>query len=330
MVSFNSDSSMIIAGLVWPEKGYNLIIWDTMSGQRIHEIGTGIINGIAINPKNNDIVVGLVKGHGVVYDSTTYEQKNSFEANVGVLNCLAFSSDGQRLVVGGNAKSFILYPGNYAQRRLVGHDGKVFCVAFSPDGYYLISGFTNHLILWNKWTGHLLQKFDVGAFHKNCITFTPDSHSIVCGGKYHLTVCHLIDPKTLKYIATQLDISQARLFYRLYLAKINNEKVILDKNDSDYQIYLTLPQDVQQVIKDFLPFILAAKQFEQDVREKMNEYRSSLFYKSSYIFGKTEKTRKEKIEAVKNALQKMDKNSADYKACVALLYELEQEAAFDL
>jgi len=102
----------------------------------------------------------------------------------------------------------------------------------------------------------------------------------------------------------------------------------LDAQDLDYQIFMTLPNDVQKVVKAFLPFELASDIFEKEIQQKMKELRSSLFYVSGYVYGKTEKTHDEKIKAVKNAMLKFDQHSPAYKACERLLIELEQEEAF--
>jgi len=62
----------------------------------------------------------------------------------------------------------------------------------------------------------------------------------------------------------------------------------------------------------------------------MNELRSSLFYTKGLLFGKSEKTRDQKIKALKDVMQKVEKDSVDYKACIRLLNELELEAAFEV
>jgi hypothetical protein len=138
----------------------------------------------------------------------------------------------------------------------------------------------------------------------------------------------LISKEVRNYISTKLNLAQARLLYRLYLAKINHTPVILDTKDLDYQIYLTLPAGVQKAVKAFLPFELASDITENAVQEKIKELRSLLFYNHSYLFGTSEKKHNEKLKAVKDAMQKFEKNSVAYKACKELLIELELEEAF--
>ena len=156
-----------------------------------------------------------------------------------------------------------------------------------------------------------------------CVAWSPDGRHIVAGllGA-NLILWKFIDPQALSYIANNLNIAQARFLYRLYLAKINNVPVILDPKDLDYQLYLTLPTDVQKVIKVFLPFELASDIIEKQIQEKMNEYRLK--------FIKTDATIADIIKTVKILMKDLDKNSVDYKACDRLLIELEREAAFEV
>ena len=109
---------------------------------------------------------------------------------------------------------------------------------------------------------------------------------------------------------------------------MNNMPVILDVKDLDYQIFKTLPADVQRVINAFLPFELASDFVEKEIQQKMKELKSSLFYTKGFFFGETEKTYQEKVKVIKDEMQKFDKNSVVYKACQRLLIELEKEVAF--
>ena len=93
--------------------------------------------------------------------------------------------------------------------------------------------------------------------------------------------------------------------------------MILDPKDLDYQLYLTLPTDVQKVIKVFLPFELASDIIEKQIQEKMNEYRLK--------FIKTDATPDDKIKTLKIVIQDLDKNSVTYKACERLLTEFMQQ-----
>jgi hypothetical protein len=244
---------------------------------------------------------------------------------------IMFSADGKYLV--GGTLELILWDAETGKviKTFKKLGGRIVSVAFHPSGDYIVAGYNrsqNNVIMFSCETGNPIKKFD-GMNNVKCVAFSPDGNMLLCGGKQGLMLFKLINEKTLNYIATQLNLAQARFLYRLYLAKINKVPVIMDSKDLDYQLFITFPEDVQRVIKAFLPFEMASDVAEKAVQEKMNEFRSSLFYAQSYLVGKYEKRRDEKVKVVKDAMQNMDKNSASYKACERLLLELEQEAAFE-
>ena len=51
-----------------------------------------------------------------------------------------------------------------------------------------------------------------------------------------------------------LTISQSRFLYRLYLALMNNVKVIIDQNNPHYEVYKSLPTNIRNLVDRFLPF----------------------------------------------------------------------------
>ena len=288
--------------------------------------GKYIVGGIG-NKRNTERVILL--------DATTGRRIRAFQGLAIGKVSVAISPDSNYIVAGSSeGDEFIVWDVETAEKRafLKGHDGVLKCVTFSPDGKYIVSGSSgnqNNLIVWDGKTGELLTKVE-GFKNVHCVAFSPDGNYLLCGGEEGLKLLKFITPQILYFIATQLNLAQARFLYRLYLAKINNVSVIMDSKDLDYQLYLTLPKDVQQTVKEFFPFELASDIAEKEVQEKMNEYRSSLFHYKTYVFGKgSEKTHDEKMKAVKDVMSSLDKNSASYKACERLLLELEQEAAFD-
>jgi WD40 repeat protein len=283
----------------------------------------------------------------VFYDSKTYKRKTKTFEGMRGKSYIAFSVDGKYLV-GSDARRLILWNAETSEKIKIFNNPQplfpipLFCVAFHPSGQYVAASCRRYVYLFSCKTGMFFKRY--GKYKKlNCIAFSPDGNYLFCGTNKSLVVFKMIDEATLDYIATQLNLAQARLLYRLYQAKINKVPVMLDKQDADYQIYLSLPQDVQKVVKAFLTFTstldVAEKEVqekekmlqekEKTLQEKMNELRSSLFYVKGHLYGKTEKMREQKIKALKDMMQKLEKDSVDYKACVKLLDELELEAAFE-
>jgi WD40 repeat protein/serine/threonine protein kinase len=74
-----------------------------------------------------------------------------------------------------------LSPGTH--RVLVGHEGPVFGVAYSPDGKTAVSGaFDNMLILWNLETGEIIRKFEGHEKFVRAVAFSPDGKTVLSGG----------------------------------------------------------------------------------------------------------------------------------------------------
>jgi WD40 repeat protein len=70
-----------------------------------------------------------------------------------------------------------------AQRRqLAGHTGRVYSVAFSPDGSQIVSGSEdNRLILWDVASGEIIHRFEGHTSDVNSVAFSPDGSQIVSG-----------------------------------------------------------------------------------------------------------------------------------------------------
>jgi len=340
-VTYSPSGNYIVSG-----EGEHLILRDSKTFKQIKILKghTGTVSCVAYSPDGDYIISGSYDNNLIVWNSKTGEQIKILEGHARIVKCVTYSPSGN-YIVSGEGKHLILRDGKtFKQIKILeGHVGPVNCVAYSPDSNYIISGSHDNLILWNGKTGERIEIFRSG-YLALCVAYSPDGNYIISGGKGNLTLWNFIYDKMLDYIATQLNLAQARFLHRLYLAQKNGEPVMLDKKDADYQIYLSLPQDIQRVVKGFLPFELVLgvaekamqekekviQEEEKTVREKMNELRSSLFYNQSYFFGKYEKTRDQKIKTVKDAMQKVEKDSIDYKACVRLLQDLELEAAFEV
>jgi hypothetical protein len=351
-VTFSADGNFILAGSGFGYSGYKPILYDVKTGKILSAYKeAGIISHftrlpnsfedywhdkteyITYIPNSNDVIVGVQKDLSV-YDCKTYELKKTIYLHglYSEVSSIAFSVD-RKYCVGG---SYYLVLWNVETGEIVQKfepQGHITCVAFHPSNDYIVAGYTRghdqyvKILMFDCNTGKPIKKFK-RMTDVNCVVFSPDGNSLLCGGSDGLMLFKLINKKTLGTIATQLNIAQARLLYRLYLAKINNTPVILDVKDLDYQIFITLPADVQQVVKIFLPFELSGDIVGNELQQKITELRSSLFYHTSLIWGPYEKKHDEKVKAVKDAMQKFEKNSVAYKACVELLAELEMEEAF--
>ena len=332
-LAYSPDGNYIVSGSV----DKSLIIWDAKTGEKIKllEGHTLPINCVAYSPDGKYIVSGSADESLIIWDAKTGEEIKILKSqHKNAVSCVAYSPDGNYIVSGFEDESLVIWNSITGEsiRVLKGHTEWVGSVVYSPDGNDIMSASADgFLIIWNAATGEKIKILKGSQSFVISAVYSPDGNDVVFGTEDHsVTLWKLIKPETLNYIATQLNIAQARLLYRLYLAKINNVPVIVDQQDLDYQLFTTLPADVQRVVKLFFPFnLVSVDRVEVEIEQKMNELRSSLFYTTFGSSGTYEKKRNEKIKAVQEKMQKVDKNSVTYKACERLLIQLNEEEAFE-
>ncbi len=66
---------------------------------------------------------------------------------------------------------------------------------------------------------------------------------------------------------TPITLSQSRFLYRLYIAHTNNVKIVIDKNDPDYEVYISLPDNIKNLVDRFLPFHIASDIAQKALQE---------------------------------------------------------------
>lgn len=114
---------------------------------------------------------------------------------------IAYSPDGTILAVA-TGNGIWLYDAQTGQElaQCAGHIGKVFNIAFRPDGETLASvagGQDQSIRMWDVHTGKNLRTFKFQAWD---VAFSPDGKTIVCGGSSHKV--YLLDADTGKRIRT--------------------------------------------------------------------------------------------------------------------------------
>ncbi|MGD1805990.1 protein kinase domain-containing protein [Dapis sp. BLCC M126] len=110
------------------------------------------------------------------------ESLRTLRAHSGGVYSVAFSSDGQTLVSGGEDKTIKLWDVCTGEllNTLKGHSRAVLSVAISPDNQILASGSIDGTVkLWSLQTGRLLDS--LCGYHP--VQFSPDGQSLVSGGE---------------------------------------------------------------------------------------------------------------------------------------------------
>jgi WD40 repeat protein len=109
--------------------------------------------------------------------------KNPLFGGSGIFaSCVAYSSDGTQLVIGGR-DTLTLWDAETGEwiRAMRGHTGVVYSVAFSRDGRHIasVARGDSTIMVWNGKTGQILGKFSGHNALITSVAFAPDGHAIV-------------------------------------------------------------------------------------------------------------------------------------------------------
>jgi WD40 repeat protein/serine/threonine protein kinase len=178
-------------------------IWDAQTGRKLfpsfkaHE---GSAQSVAFSPDGHllatgggDATVVPPRGTVIVWDAETGQMLRKLEAHSRVVLQIAVSPDGQRLAsvswvkmsnempVRGEMKVWDVTTGNLLLT-VPGHEGRMNCVAFSPDGKRLATGSSDTTVkIWDAQTGEEQRTFRGHCQPVSCVAFSPDGRLLASG-----------------------------------------------------------------------------------------------------------------------------------------------------
>ncbi len=202
-VAFSPDGGRVASGS-WD---HTIKVWDARMGREQLTLRghTSRVNSVAFSPDGKRLVSGSSDnvsatfppdgGPAVlvpsvadntikIWDAQTGREDLTLRGHKGVVNSVAFSPDGRRVVSGSSDKTIRVWDARTGREVLTlqGHDISVDCVTYSPDGGRIASGGDDNTIkLWDVRAGREELTLRGHTMGVRSVAFSPDGVRLTSG-----------------------------------------------------------------------------------------------------------------------------------------------------
>jgi WD40 repeat protein/serine/threonine protein kinase len=183
--------------LVTSEAMGKLRVWNGRNGREVQPLDTHDrpVLGIVFSGKGGHLASASTDGEIRLWDATRLGQEQVprliLNARVGMGHrTMSFSSDGRRLVAGGEKNTVRIWDVQTGQelQKLEGHSGDVWATAFSPDPdsrWVATAGEDSTVKVWDSHSGNLLRSFRGHTGIMSSLAFGPDNRWLITGSRDH-------------------------------------------------------------------------------------------------------------------------------------------------
>jgi serine/threonine protein kinase len=142
---------------------------------------TDLVSSVLFVPGGESLLSAGHDGTLRQWDLKSGSVKGMIDPHVGRVNAVAFGGPSRRLAIAGTA-GLVLRLANGTLLELNGHQGPVLCVAFASDGQLLVSGGQDNTVrIWRASDGELLNTLEGHSASVTGVAIMPDARTVYSG-----------------------------------------------------------------------------------------------------------------------------------------------------